>query len=411
MNRAGRIGLVPARFGPEVVGGAEVALREMGEGLAARGWEVEILTTCAKDHYRWDNVFPPGLTQEGALRVRRFPAVVSTPGRERAEIEAAILRGDPVPLQLQQRWMNDGMRVPGLFHHLLDHARAYRALVFAPYPFWPAFACSQVAPERSLLMPCLHDEPYAYLELFRPVFQGVAGLLFLSEPEQELARRIAAPLAAHELIGSGVRVPHSYDPEGFRARHGLTRPFLLYAGRREGAKNWERLLDMFARAVLRMDLPFDLVTMGVGEVRPPREIAARVVDLGFLSEAERNDAFAAAAAYVQPSHLESFSRTAMEAWLAGTPVIANAAGEVVAHHIARSGAGLVYSDAVEFEECLAFLADAPAAATALAASGRDYVLQHYTWDAVLDRLEPALERLTPADAAGAASDREVPCAS
>ncbi len=69
--------------------------------------------------------------------------------------------------------------------------------------------------------------------------------------------------------------------------------------------------------------------MGVGEVRPPADVADRVIDLGFLDDADRDDAFAAAAAYVQPSRYESFSRTVMEAWLAGTLVVANGASAVV----------------------------------------------------------------------------------
>ena len=49
------------------------------------------------------------------------------------------------------------------------------------------------------------------------------------------------------------------------------------------------------------DLPFSLVTIGAGEVHAPASIVDRVVDLGFVSNAERNDAFAAADVYVQPS--------------------------------------------------------------------------------------------------------------
>ena len=81
--RSGRLGVVPPRFGPSVVGGAEIVLAEMARGLAARGWEVEVLTTCARDHFTWENVDPPGVTREGDLTVRRFPAVVSTPRTER----------------------------------------------------------------------------------------------------------------------------------------------------------------------------------------------------------------------------------------------------------------------------------------------------------------------------------------
>jgi hypothetical protein len=81
----------------------------------------------------------------------------------------------------------------------------------------------------------------------------------------------------------------------------------------------------------------------------------------------------------------------MEAWLAATPVIANAEGEVIAWHCERSGGGLTYANGAEFLECLRFIAAAPDAAAVLAAAGRSYVLANYTWPRVLDRMEASLE--------------------
>ena len=59
-------------------------------------------------------------------------------------------------------------------------------------------------------------------------------------------------------------------------------------------------------------------------------------------------------------------------------------------HCERSGAGLLYDDDAELEQCLRFLADEPAAAAALAAPGRDHVLEHHRWPVVLDRIEEDL---------------------
>jgi glycosyltransferase involved in cell wall biosynthesis len=393
LDRDGRIALVPARFGHGAVGGAEIVLHQMARRLQTRGWEVEILTTCALDHHTWENVLPAGKSMEDGLLVHRFP-VVTTPGPERARLEQAILSGAPLRLHEQQRWMNAGMRSPELFHHLLDHAGEYRTIVFTPYMFWITFACSQIAPERSVLWTCLHDEPYAYLELFQPLLTGVGGLLFQTPPEHELAHRLVATPAAHALVGCGVEVPDAYDPEGFRRRHGIDGRFLLYAGRREGAKGWETLLGQLAAVLGRRDLPFSLVTMGAGEVRPPAAIADRVVDVGFLPDAERDAAFAAADAYLQPSRYEAFSRTIMEAWLAGTLVIANGGSDVVRYHCERSEAGLLYDDELELEECLAFLAESPETAAELAGRGRAYVLDNYQWDTVLDKVEAALTTWT-----------------
>ena len=116
-------------------------------------------------------------------------------------------------------------------------------------------------------------------------------------------------------------------------------------------------------------------------------------DLGFLDEAEVPNAFAAAAAYVQPSTNESFSRTIMESWLAGTPVLAAAGSEVLRWHCERSGAGLTFADEFELAEALSFLAAAPDEAANLAKAGREYVLANYQWTVVLDAMETSLREL------------------
>jgi glycosyltransferase involved in cell wall biosynthesis len=369
-------------------------IREMACGLAGRGWDVEVLTTCARDHFSWANEYPAGVAEVDGIAVRRFPTVVPSSRRERAEHEAGLLGGRALTLGEQQRWVNSDLRVPELFHHLLDTVGEYRAIVLGPYMFWTTFAGWQLAPGKTVLMPCAHDEPYIRLELFRPMFTGVAGLLFLTEPEHDLAHSVVPALAPHAVVGSGMHVPAGYSPDRVRAKYGIDGPFLFYAGRREGAKGWEGLLETFARATLRHDLPFSLVTIGSGDVRPPAEVADRVRDLGFVPDEDRNDLFAAADAYLQPSAQESFSRTIMEAWLAGTLVIGNAASAVVSWHCERSGAGLTYEDDLELEQCLVFLAEAPAAAARLAAGGRCYVIETYAFDTVMDRVEDCLEQWT-----------------
>lgn len=387
----GKLAFVPPRYGAEVIGGAEKVMSDAAHGLAARGWEVEILTTCARDHFTWANEYPAGVTEVNGVRVQRFPTVISTPRAERAAFEQAIHGGSTLTISDQQRWMNDDLRVPELFHHLLDRAADYDAILFAPYLFWTSFAGAQVAPERTILIPCLHDEPYAYLDIFRPVFTGSRGLWFLSEPEHELAHNIFR-LPDHVVTGAGVEVPDSYDPEGFRARHQLERPFVFYAGRREGAKGWDHLLEAFAATIDKHELL--LVTSGAVDFKTPRGMEERVVDLGFLPPDERNNAYAAAAAYIQPSQYESFSLTIMESWLAGTPVIGNGASAVVRRHIETSNGGLTFDDDLELEQCLLFAAQNPIALVELGRPGREYVLDRYTHKAVLDRMERALEEWT-----------------
>lgn len=389
----GRIAFVSPRYGDDVVGGAETVLRQAAERLAGRGWEVEILTTCARDHYTWANAYPAGSERHGDLTVFRFPVVHPRESSLWQSLDRRIRLGSSLTMAEQHAWVNGRFRVPGLFHHLVAHGHSYRAMVFSPYLFWTTVVGATVAPERTVVIPCLHDENYAYLPVFRPLLAGSAQVWFMSEPEHQLAHRIGPVAPTHPVTGEGVLVPERYDPDGFRARHGLTKPYALFVGRRESGKGWQDLLRAYVRAVTRLGVDLDLVTFGVGKVDAPSLVADRVRDLGWLPDEEVGDAYAAAAAYIQPSLFESFSRTIMESWLAGTPVIANTACEVVRWHCERSGGGLLYSDEYELAEYLALVAESPERLRHLGTAGRDYVMANYTWEAALDCMEAALEEL------------------
>jgi glycosyltransferase involved in cell wall biosynthesis len=265
-------------------------------------------------------------------------------------------------------------------------------VVFAPYLFWNTIACLGPVTDRAVVMPCLHDEGYARLDVVRPVLATPASVWFLSEPEHELAHRLG-PVADHHVVtGAGIHPPASYHPDRFRARYGLDRPFVLYAGRREEDKGWPWLLQAFSDAARCGLTAVDLVTFGSGNVEVPPGLDGRVIDLGFVSEDDRNDAFAAALAYVQPSRMESFSRTVMEAWLAGTPVLSVTGSAVVEWHIGRSGGGRTFGDGRRLAAEVEALRADPASGQAMAAHGREYVLREYAWPVVLDRIEADLER-------------------
>ncbi|HVF32902.1 MAG TPA: glycosyltransferase [Acidimicrobiales bacterium] len=391
----GRLAFVTPRYGEGVVGGSESVLREAAQGLVERGWSVDILTTCAVDHHTWANVHPPGEFVEEGVRVVRFPTVHDGDKLLRDTIEGRIQLGLPVTLDEQRIWLNGTFRVPQLFHHLLEHGSSYRAVVLSPYLFWTTVTGSLVAPERTIVMPCLHDEHYAYLEIVKPVLTDVAQVWFLSEPERDLGVRLAGAdgLAPSFVTGAGVHVPPPGDAAKGREMAGTDRPFVYYGGRREGGKGWDELLGGFTRAVVEHGVDLDLVTSGVGPVDPAPIVASRVHDLGLLPYDDLAHVFAAAAAYVQPSRNESFSRTIMESWLAGTGVIANAGSAVVAWHCERSGAGVTYAGPDELVQAVALVGEQPEALRSLAPDGRDYVLREYTWPIVLDRMEAALSEL------------------
>jgi glycosyltransferase involved in cell wall biosynthesis len=92
--------------------------------------------------------------------------------------------------------------------------------------------------------------------------------------------------------------------------------------------------------------------------------------------------------------MESFSRTVMEAWLAGTPVLVVHGSQVVEWHCERSGGGLAFRDGPDLASHLTTLVSDTEEAARLGAKGCQYVLEEYSWPVVLDRMEADLLSLT-----------------
>ena len=386
-----RIGVVTPRYSRDIVGGSEAVMAEAARALVRRGHAVDLFTTCALSHVSWENVLAPGEFVDEGVRVQRFRAVTGNARFLAASLERRVQRGEQLSAQDELTWLNGRLRVPGLYYALLARAESYDAVLLSPYLFWTTIYGAAATPGRAILVPCLHDEAYARLAIVRTALESAAGTWYLSEPEHELARRVAPGLRAHQrVVGAAVEVPSGYDPEGFRIRHGLARPFVFYAGRREEGKGWDGLLADFAGLVAGGGPDVDLVSVGSGTVTIPPALAGRVHDLGFLPTAELPSAYAAALCLVQPSVNESFSRSVMEAFLARTPVLATSQGAVVAWHLARSGAGRTYAGRDELAASIGALLSDRHERDRLGEAGRRYVLDNYTWDHVADAMESAL---------------------
>jgi len=68
-----KVAFVTPRYGPEVMGGAESAARQLAEHLVAEcGWTVEVFSSCAVDHITWDDVLAPGDSVLNGVTVHRF---------------------------------------------------------------------------------------------------------------------------------------------------------------------------------------------------------------------------------------------------------------------------------------------------------------------------------------------------
>ena len=383
-----RIAFVTPRFGAEIVGGAEAVVRDIALGLAERGWEVEVLTTCAVNPYTWANELPEGAQEDSGLLVRRFANVLATSASEEHRVHGNIYYGQPTSLDEQVTWLNALFRTPGLFEALLRERDSFDAVVFAPYLFWNTTVCMPIVADRAVVMPCLHDEAYAHLECHapRPVTARLSVVPVRSRTRP--GPRLGPVTPHHSVVGAGMDVPKQYAPDEFRAEYGIDEPFILYLGRREADKGWPWLVDVFASTKTRVKL----VSAGAGHPDVPPRLRGRVIDIGYLTTEQRNSALAAALAYVQPSLMESYSRTSMESWLAGRPVLVRRGSAVVEWHCSRCDGGLAFANSLELGKHLTRFEASPKATDEMGRRGRAYVMENYQWSHVLDRMEHDIMR-------------------
>ena len=385
----------PRLAGEGAVGGAETLLKNLALHAAARGVAVDFLTTCAQSHFTWENTLPAGVKRMDGMDVHFFPVDDRDVGTF-LRIQQSIDRGRPVSEDEELLWLRNGVNSAALLAHLDRHAADYRAILLGPYLFGLTWFTALAHPERSLLVPCLHDEPFAKLACMKRLFAETAGSLFNAQAERELAGELFGyPDAKSRIVGMGLDA-FAADPAAFAMRRGIAAPYVLYSGRREPLKGTPLICDYMHAFRERTGRDVKLVFTGSGAIDAPAGLWPHILDAGFVSEEEKHEAMAGAVAFLHPSVNESFGIVLLEAFLAGTPGLVHAKSRVLVSQCRAAGAGLWFRHYPDFETQLLYLLDNPDARAALGARGREFVAREYAWPAIERKFFAALDALRPA---------------
>ncbi len=378
--------IVVPRYGEQVVGGAESAMRRLAHALSEREWTVHVWTTTALDEATWGSAFTAGVDRDGPVEVRRFPVVLRRHPWLFARLSTAAYHL-PRALRAEHLWsIAQGPYSPALIR-ALSQATPMPTL-FSPYLFHPTLFGLPAAPHPRILAPAAHDEPALRLAVVRRAMLAADGLWFHSPEERDLVASIhpAARVLPSACGVVGVDAPGRIDSRAFARRHGINGPYVYYGGRVAGGKGLEPLLA--AGALLHRSHPSARLVLS-GEAGDGDDTAG-VRRVGRLDEQERWEAIAGAVAVVVPGSMESLSLLALEAWAMGRPCLLNAASPVLAGHTARSGGGLTFHDASQLAAQAGHLIDSAEHAATMAAAGRAYVAATYRWDLAEERLRTLL---------------------
>ncbi|MCI0641178.1 MAG: glycosyltransferase [Gemmataceae bacterium] len=405
-----RMAIACFRWGDQVVGGAETSLRRMAEALCERGWQIEVFTTCTQSENAWRNELAPGTFEESGFTVHRFP--IDAHDREKHLRSLVNVLQAPNGTHAAE-YLRHSIHSSALIEALRGRIGEYAAIITGPYLFGLTHDVACAFPEKTLVVPCFHDEPLAHLSVWPATYERAGGILYHSPEEQAFAqtvlglnhpnaveigtylpttspalpcmstfnrdpKRSAGIAASANRISCTSGIPSAL-PSGSRLNEeqggARRKKYLVYCGRYSAEKDLPRLLDYAARYEASRPGRFQFAFMGQGEVRIPQ--TAWTQDLGHVDEATKRTLLANAAALVQLSRNESLSLVVLEAWREGTPVIVDRRSLVLAGQIERSGGGRSIVDFGTFARALDDLHARPAHWKDLGKKGQTYVAARY----------------------------------
>ena len=398
-----KLAVVVQRYGADINGGAELHARYIAERLS-RHAAVEVVTTCARDYVTWKNELPAGVEQVNGVSVRRFPvAHEREPHDFGRRSQRVFSRAHSIADELG--WLeSEGPASPQLLDYVERAAKDLDFVILFSYRYHHAWHLARRIPDKAIVVPTAERDPAIGVSIFGPIFRGVRALMYNSPEERAMIQAAAGNASVPGVVvGVGSDVPERTDPERFRRKFKMRRPFAIYIGRIDENKGCGELFAHFQRYAAAFPRSLDLALVGSAVMPVPRH--PRIHHLGFLDDRDKFDALAAADLLIMPSYFESLSMVALEAWALGRPVLANGRCDVLRGQCMRSNAGLYYDSYEEFVEALYSLESNGPLNARLGRNGRDFFKRHYAWPVIERKYLEMFDQLKKADLRPEGRDR------
>ncbi len=376
-----KIAIVVQRCHESVIGGSESEALHFGQ-LLKDSYEIDILTTTAVDIIKWSNTLKEGDERKNGICIKRFRV-----SQERAEYwgkihELLLKEYDKVkdlkdikeriirwPIALQEEFIyKQGPYSDDLINFLIEKNNDYKAIMFFTYLYAPTYYGMQYVPkEKIIFIPTLHDEPPAYLSVYKYAAKRARLIIWNTYRESFFGKSLWGELPG-KIIGIGVGTK-KYPP----AKSDF--PYLLYCGRIDVSKGCSELVDYYLR--FKKDLPSDLCLILTGDLKIELPEDKSIIFKGTVSEKEKFELMSGAEVFIMPSSYESFSIVTLEAMAQKTPVLASAGSDIVIDHIEKSNGGLLYNDYESFRKGIDLLLKNKKKSHDLGENGKRYVTKNY----------------------------------
>ena len=217
-----KIAFVVPWYGDNIPGGAETEARNLIKALIKKGLDIEVLTTCVKQFSsNWNkNFYKAGIYNENGVPIRRFKV------RKRNEklfdiINGKLMKKEKITLNDEKIFFEEMVRSIDLETFIEENLDNYSLFCFIPYMFGTTYWGIKKAGKKSLMIPCLHDESYAYMKSLNEIFNLSSGCVFLAKSEKELAEKLyGLENVKKQVIGGGLDITIPKEVTGFKEKYG-----------------------------------------------------------------------------------------------------------------------------------------------------------------------------------------------
>ena len=396
-----------------ILGGAELHLSKISEGLAARGHEVTVLTTNARNSWDLHDAKPANLPEvesiNGVKIVRLQP--INGGALEKLIWTCWNLRGGyrglnwlftPSGFDLFMR----GPRTYGVIPYLLS---SNADVVASMNWHWPlAHHCHiarRLKPYKLVGIPLFHTaEDWCDRDIYRRMLCNCDAVVANTEFEAEFARVRGARNV--QAVGVGIH-PEDFEKRDGRALreayHIGNHPVIGFVGRLIANKGITTVIAAM-RQVWKTNSEVRLLIAGAAPPSSKQDVLrlhelstlerSRVIQICDFKDEDKASIFDALDVFALPSVGESFGIAYLEAWMCGKPVIGARIGPT-SDVIDEGVDGLLSKpeDPGDLAEKLLELLSDPGKRERMGQNGRTKTLKRYTWDLIIDKMEQLYRRV------------------
>lgn len=389
-----------------ILGGAELHLKEISEGLASRGHDVTVLTTNALNAWDLWNAKPGNMLDVESINRVKVVRLQPDGGALGRVIRLCWnLRGGHRGLNwlLSPSGFNLFMQGPRTFG-VIPYLLSSKAHVVASMNWnWPLAHYCHLARRlkafRLVGIPLFHAaEDWCGSDIYQRMLRNCDGVVANTEFEAEFARSRGGGNV--QAVGVGIH------PEDFEKRDGRAvraayhigpYPVVGFVGRLVANKGIRTVIAAM-RQVWKTNSEVRLLIAGPAPPASTQDLMrlhelttferSRVIRICDFKDADKASVFDALDVFVLPSVGESFGIAYLEAWMCGKPVIGADIGptrDVI--HDGVDGLLAKPDDPGDLAAKLVELLSDPGKRERMGLNGRTKTLKRFTWDRIIDRME------------------------